>query len=41
VCPGRRLLVGAAFTIEMLQVVRIITQPSYGWTNESKDMARW
>jgi len=36
-----RLLAGAAFTIEMLQVVRVITQPRYGWTDESKDMARW
>ncbi|KAJ1476159.1 hypothetical protein T484DRAFT_1908461, partial [Baffinella frigidus] len=28
-------------TIELLQIVRILTQPAYGWTRETQDMARW
>ena len=28
-------------TIRRLQIVRIITQEGYGWTNESHDIARW
>ncbi|KAJ1484652.1 hypothetical protein T484DRAFT_1893922 [Baffinella frigidus] len=30
-----------SLTVEMLQVVRVITHVTYGWTHESQAMARW
>jgi len=37
----RRLWGLFALTIELLQVVRVITQASYGWTHETNDTVRW
>jgi len=36
-----RMLGLVAFSLEMLQVVRIVTQEGYGWSDESHEMARW
>ncbi|KAJ1484669.1 hypothetical protein T484DRAFT_1893956, partial [Baffinella frigidus] len=39
--PTTRVWGLLSLTVEMLQVVRVITHVTYGWTHESQAMARW